>query len=278
MNIKAFIEKIRVWMSSPAGKASMYLIIASAVLIILGVSEWGNLTEKAAINTNSILFGIATNFIGIVITISFVQFFFDKQREKDERNEEKKKILRCDKIMQDLIDVFTVHFNQLTTPLDRKSGDSNNNTINIDFAFTDLRGLYQVSLLFQDKIYSTSIVSFYESELKLRDYCSVSLRDIDYKYYPEIGELLLRFVRVSTSQDVRNFVLSIAPKSLADKGMSSIISEWIGDASKDWVEHVHSGELKSNIMIPFVVLYDMLKEEGQIVFEYCEAISKIKAS
>lgn len=45
--------------------------------------------------------------------------------------------------------------------------------------------------------------------------------------------------------------------------MLSVISEWIGNGSMNWDEHVHSGELKSNTMIQFVALYDMLKAERQ---------------
>ena len=280
MKIKETVEKIGRWIRRPTGKASLWLILASIVLALLGASDLGNLTERAAANINSILFGIATNLLGIAITISFVQFFIDQQQEKDDRTEEARRILRQDRIMQELIEIYTVQYNQLTTPFDERKGFPafDSTKLNLEFVFTDLRDLYQVSILVRDKIYCSAIVSFYESEQKLREYCSVSLRDIDYKYYPEIGELLLNFVRISTSFDVRNVILSFVPKSMDDQEMSSYISKLIGDNSTNWVELAHSGELGSNIMIPFVSLYDMLKAEGQLIVTYCEAVKKVSIS
>ena len=92
MKIQEINKKIGNWSKSAAGKASLWLIAASLLLVIIGVSDWGNLSKRAAENTNSILFGLATNLLGIVVTISFVQYYLDQQRKKDERNEEAKRI------------------------------------------------------------------------------------------------------------------------------------------------------------------------------------------
>ena len=280
MKIKKTVEKIGRWIRRPVGNASLCLIIASIILTIIGVSDLGNLTERAAANVNSILFGIATNLFGIAITISFVQFFLDQQQEKDDRIEEARRILRQDRIMQELIEIYTVHYNQLTTPLNDIKGlpVSDTKKLNLEFVFTDLRDMYHPSRLLRDRIYNPAIVSFYESELTLREYCVALLRDIDYKYHPEIGEALLNFVKISTSFDVRNAILSFVPKSMDDQEMSSYISKLIGDNSTNWVELAHSGELGSNIMIPFGSLYDMLKAEGQLIVTYCEAVKKVSIS
>ena len=278
MKKKECIERVKRWIGSDAGKASRWLIVLCIILIIIGSFDWGNLSEKAAANISSILLGVATNLIGIVITITFVQYFLDKQQEKDERNEEAKRILRQDRLLQVLIKSYTAYYNQLTIARETLNGipkiDSEH--IDLNFAFSDLRALYQDSLLLRDKHSCPAIVSFYESELLLRDYCAMSIRDIDYKYFPKIGELLLNFVRVSTSMDTRSAILDYIPLKMSDGRLwTDYLSELIGDESNNWVELFQAGKLESNIMIPFVNLYEMMKIEGQLIAQYCEKVKTI---
>ncbi len=42
----------------------------------LGLFFLGNFTEKTASNINNTLFGLGTNLLGIIVTVSFVQFFW----------------------------------------------------------------------------------------------------------------------------------------------------------------------------------------------------------
>ena len=78
------MEKITLWIKSAAGKISIFLMIMSIIILALACSFWGNFTEKTASNINNILFGLGTNLLGIIVTVSFVQFFLDKQNEKVE--------------------------------------------------------------------------------------------------------------------------------------------------------------------------------------------------
>ena len=277
MNLKECFKKLRIWRKSAAGKVSLCLIVASLVLIIWGKFPQGVLSEKELANRNSIIFGVATNLIGIVITISFVQYFLDQQRNKDMQNEEAKKILRQDRIMQILIDRYIAYYNQLTTPHDTIIGNSyfDSEQLNLSFDFPDLRGLYQCSLFLRDRPYTPVIVSFYEVELTLRDYCITILRDIDFRFFPEIREILLEFVRKSISLDVRNAVLAYIPRSIENQEVSEMIAKYIVDDTNNWVGRYHSGELNSNIMIPFVMLYDMLKSEGELISKYREEIKTV---
>lgn len=63
---------------------SIWLLGASILLLVLACSSWGNLSARTSNNINNILFGLGTNLIGIIVTVSFVQFFLDKQSEKTE--------------------------------------------------------------------------------------------------------------------------------------------------------------------------------------------------
>ena len=75
------MDKFSNWLCSAAGKVSRVLIFISAVLICLIFSSYGEdfLSVNTANIINNILVGIATGLIGIVVTVSFVQYVFDKQ-------------------------------------------------------------------------------------------------------------------------------------------------------------------------------------------------------
>ncbi|NBH83644.1 hypothetical protein D7X88_12380 [bacterium C-53] len=69
------MKRLRKWLKSAAGKISVFLLIISIILLIIACSSWGDFTDRTANNINNILFGMATNLLGIIVTVSFVQFF-----------------------------------------------------------------------------------------------------------------------------------------------------------------------------------------------------------
>lgn len=132
------MEKITLWIKSAAGKISIFLMIMSIIILALACSFWGNFTEKTASNINNILFGLGTNLLGIIVTVSFVQFFLDKQNEKVEYAYEREKILRFDRIMQILIQYYIMYFNTITTPMSQR-GSVSPTEIKQQFSFTDMK-------------------------------------------------------------------------------------------------------------------------------------------
>ena len=85
-------RKIKKWLKSAAGTISVILFIVSIILLGMACSEYGKFTERMANNINNILFGIGTNLLGIIVTVSFVQHFLDEQSSKTEHKEENDKI------------------------------------------------------------------------------------------------------------------------------------------------------------------------------------------
>lgn len=269
---------IRQWLSSAAGKISVILLIISIALIIIGASDWGNLNEHDAEVINNLLFGLATNLLGIIVTVSFVQYFLDRQSEKDARDAELAKILRSDKVMQILIQQYTACFNRLTSPIEKAAKKISDSELHLDFCFSDMKDLYKSSLFLRDKMYQPAITSFYEIELELRNYCMSIVREIDYKYFPGVGSTLLLFVEISLSHDVRGSVLGNQTMKGGEVLLTDTVSSYIGDITHDWVEEINNSEHKGNIMTPYVTLYNMLKAEGQEIKEYCRLIEGIKGT
>lgn len=269
------MEKITLWIKSAAGKISIFLMIMSIIILALACSFWGNFTEKTASNINNILFGLGTNLLGIIVTVSFVQFFLDKQNEKVEYAYEREKILRFDRIMQILIQYYIMYFNTITTPMSQR-GSVSPTEIKQQFSFTDMKDLYSQSLFLRNKGYEPAITAFYDAELELRKYCTEFASQVDFKYNQDILNDLTQFVEVSLSYDVRNAVLGNMTMKLGEKTYIEVIQDFIGDSEHDWVSEIHNKN-NSNMMAPYVCLFEMLNLQKTLIAQYISHIQALKA-
>lgn len=270
------MEKIKSWIKSAAGIVSICLLTVSIFLLVLACSSWGNLTERAANNVNNILFGLGTNLIGIIVTVSFVQFFLDRQNANTERKHEREKILRFDRIMQIHIRHYIMYFNTITTPMDQRKTVSTTD-LKHEFSFSDMKDLYFQSLFLRNKSYEPAIVAFYDVELELRKYCAEFSSQVDFKYYQNLLSILTQFVEVSLAFDVRSAVLGNSSLTLGDKKLTNYIHELIEDSSHDWVSEIHSTNEGGNIIAPYVTLFDMLNLERELISQYKTSISSLKS-
>jgi uncharacterized membrane protein len=106
-------KKLYKWLHSVAGITAIILFIISVALLLF--VKW--FVDDSAVNFNSFLIGLATNLLGIIVTVSFVQYFIDKQNIEKERREEAAKILRYHKIMILLIERYTLFFECVTSTI-----------------------------------------------------------------------------------------------------------------------------------------------------------------
>lgn len=269
------MRKLKAWTKSAAGIVSICLLIVSILLLVLACSSWECFSVRATNNINNILFGLGTNLIGIIITVSFVQFFLDKQNEKIELTFEREKILRFDRVMQILIQHYVMYFNTITTPMDQRNS-VNPSEIKQTFCFTDMRDLYLQSLFLRNKGYEPAIIAFYDAELELRKYCIEFTSQIDFKYHPDLLNDLTQFVEISLAFDVRNAIIGNMSLKLGEKKYIDVIQEYMADSTHDWVSKIHNEESHGNMMNPYVCLFDMLNLQKNLITQYLTHIKAIK--
>ncbi len=164
------------------------LSIISATMIIAAITDCASLcfsADQASI-INSIIIGLATNLIGIIVTVSFVQYFIDRQNEKKEQTEEIEKILRYNRVMELLIDRYTLFFKCLTSIIEKRRECAESKDLLYDFSFEDMADMYKLSTVLSVELLRPSIELFYEAEHKLRDYMMDTLKNIDFKYNKDL--------------------------------------------------------------------------------------------
>jgi len=268
-SIKHVLQSIMKWTKSPAGVVSICLLGVFALLMIPSFACKNEVVQN-------IFIGIATNFIGIIVTVSFVQYFLDRQKAKDEKSIERDKILRRDKVLRYLIAEYSTYFNCIVTPMNLRNGVDKDKPKN-DFVFADMADLHQYSLLLADKLNGSAVESFYRVEMALRDYFITCINDIDYTYYHDLIEPQLGFITSSLSLDVREAILGNKNVMSGNEPLINIVKTYISEDEKHrWVERFDEGHLEGNLMIPYVILYKLLKKEGEYIREYNRVINRVR--
>ncbi len=266
------MKKVLLWLKTSAGKITIFLLIFGCLLIGTSFLPVFKQSSHLRDNFENVLIGIGTNIFGIIVTISFVQHIFDKQSEKNEKELEREKIIRFSQIMSFRIQKYFAVFSQITTPLSEYSKESEKK-INPDFKFEDMKDLYFPCLLMSEE-QKSAISVFYAEEKHIKEYMFRMIEKIDFNYFPNIQKLLLAFIKQSEAYDVSNAILKY--EQMNDGYMIKHISQQISTNPTDhWVELFESGNLPSNIINNFVLLYRLLQKEFFILTEYNKAIQEL---
>lgn len=264
-------KKSEKWIGSVAGQISLVLLGISVLMLIVACSSWEAPSERIANNVNNILFGLSTNLIGIIVTVSFVQFFIDRQDKKQAKEEELSLIKRHDRFMKVLIERYLMYYHCVVIPMDKRKDDNPLELVS-DFIFEDMRDLYKQSLYTCEGIFEPSIVLFYKAEEKLRNYMIDMVENIDFKYNEELLQILMDFVESSIEYDMRGAILGNINTQSGGVKIIKTIEEYIGDSSYEWVKKGKQGELNGNLMLPYVQLYELLKIEISLLIQYKQYI------
>ena len=258
-------------------KVRLVLILIGIVLIGVAFLPLGSFDEFTANNVNSLLISLGTNFIGIWITISFVQYFLDKQNEKDEKHQEIATILRYNRVMNILLQRYFGYCFCVTTPIaERNKYDSF--TPNPEFAFSDMCDMYKTVALTIDNLMDPVIVSFYKSENKIYRFVDRMIENIPFKYNMNLAEILMDISEIHLTLDSKEAVLGNINIMSDGRPLSETVSDYIKNNSEDWVKIFDMGQLQSNIMLPYVLLYKRLKKEIELFNEYQKCIEQLKKS
>ena len=268
------MKRIKKWIYSVAGKLSVTLMSVSVLLICLIFSSCGEefLSIETANTINNILIGIATGLIGIVVTVSFVQYAFDKQDEAKERKFEITAIKRYDKYMRTLILKYLMFYLAVTTRLNNRNNVDVENAFNHSFKFSDMADMYLTSAYINENLMEPSIVLFYRYEDKLREYMLRMLENIDFKYNAGLEEILLDFVTKSMDLNMKGNILGALNTMFGNKKASEEISKDIANEQNDWLEMYNKGKLKSNTMLPYVIFYYTIQDQVRLLKKYNDYI------
>lgn len=228
----------------------------------------------------NLLLGLSTNIFGLIITIFFAQKYIDAAETKSRKVAEVNEILRHDRIMQQFIQLYLEGYASIAIPNKLDVSEVHINAAEDDeFAFADLAGMYDVSLMVQKKGAKSSIEIYYENEDKLAKYVMDVIENVNFEFYPELLNVLIEFCKIYIRSDEKEMVLWPITVENSDnrKRIIAAMSDMIKSKENDWVAQDAKGELDSSVMKSYVALYLKAREERKLIAKYIQEINKVKS-
>lgn len=209
------------------------------------------------------LLGLSTNIFGLIITIFFAQKYIDAVETKNRKAAETNEILRHDRIMQQFILLYLEGYASIAIPNKLDVSEIHINVAEDDeFAFTDLAGMYDASLMIPKKGAKSSI----------------EIYNVNFEFYPELLDTLTEFYRIYIKSDEKEIVLW--PLTVDDldnrKLIITAMTNMIKSKDNDWVAQNAKGKLNGNVMKSYVTLYLKAREERKLIAKYTQEINKVK--
>lgn len=266
-------EKIINILKSPSGIVSSVLTFIIAVLI--GFNIYFNPVKLSDYTT-----GLVTEFFGIIVTVIFVQVLFDRKSIKDAQRDEIDAIKRADKVMQLYIEEYVSDFYNVSTPLANRTGSV---CMPERFELSDMCDLFLMSLNINSRMYTRCIDLFDAIELTLRNYIIELLVNIDFKYNKNLEELLLEFVKISATYDMREaikssseIITSSSEKKYEGQKFSVLISDMLRNEGNEFYKRFDTDEKNvSHPLAPYVFIYIKMNKERDLINEYQNIIKAI---
>lgn len=262
---------MKTWFKSESGKLSVILVLIGFFSLYLAFSDSCPIISGRAEFINNILIGFATNIFGIVITISFVQFFIDKSSIRCAKNKEKESILQYNIILSKYINRYLLYYQRII--LFPKS--ENYTQIKKDFSIEDISGLYSPSLFVTDDFSKPTIEMFLNTEIELREYIKREIENVRFEFYPNLLSILISFIEISLSFGYCEAIISNSRLKWKEGKYTDFICNLIKENGSLYLHEFESGSLVGNAIIPYIYLYYLMKNEIEILEKYCSSLENI---
>lgn len=230
----------------------------------------------------SILISFSINLITSLLVLDFVDVLLDSQSKKIRESElkeiERQTILNYHQIMELLISIYILEFNQLTIPIDKRTKDNrflpiDENSFNSSYKLNDLCDFASTDI-FPFAVLGDNIISAYNNAFeKLEVKFETMLTIADFRFYPQIRKVIEQFIRTSMLPNGID-TLKMFSKCNNTKELSIVtqmIQKYDGDPINDYKEQTYSG----NIFLHVINLFVHLERTKQIIEQYRQEIEKI---
>lgn len=232
----------------------------------------------------SMLIALSINLITSLLILNFVNRLLDAQAEKRHRKEQKRKerelILNYHQIIETLIPIYILEFNQLTIPVNERTKDNqflliNSKTFNNSYGVNDLCDFASTDI-FPFSTMGKNIISAYGIVLrKLEDKFETMITITPFEYYPSIREILKQLITESmlpNGIDTLNLFCQGNNKKQLLPTIIKMIKEYNGNPLDDYNNHKYSG----NIFLNVIYLYVHLDKTRILIEQYLEEIEKMR--
>lgn len=243
---------------------SMIAIITVCVIIycILWVS--GGTTDWRIYLGNTMGSISATLFI-VIILDNIVASNNEARKQRDER----RAIIRHNRIIQPVVDMYIVRKNMVITPAEKNIRKFQ---INSKFTINDMKDMYGPSELISD-VGKSKIEMYSHYQSKLQEELIHLVQDVDFAFYPELCDAAMKYINATSyGSSALNAVLSYQDAKAGTKSMKSMIIPLIRDESPNG-RFVDAHPAMKNIYL----VHQTINDQELAIAEYLGLVQKIMA-
>lgn len=255
------------------------ITVISFVFTVMMISDidWRNLSNNYIdpVRWKEIGYDLGVGVFSAMVLIWFVDEISEHIQDKISKNTEKEKIKRANRILCKYIERYELFFYCVVTPV--KQREFENIKMPLEFTFKDMRDLYFSTILISEGIFDSSIECFVKAEKELKDEIELTLRDMEFEYFPEIRESLLEFVEVSLKYNEQGAWLSAKTARAGTKTLADEVKDMLENDADNQYKEIKTGkkEYSHNLVHTYIALYEMLHAERNAILKYKQEIEQI---
>ncbi len=240
---------------------------------------YGEITPKS--NVGMILTS-SEAFMGIVIIGWFLNSLWQSVAGRIEKKQEAsiaqiiaeqnlRSLASFYKYLSTVISNYQIALAELTIPISKRKGQFK---LNPEFIFSDMQDMYKQSLLTKSGFTKSVIRLYFEKQDAFTDELKFLLSNFDLNEYPNIHKLVIDFLTLSKTQDVREALFSNEEIKVGGKFLKDNLEK----ALKEHDQCPDLREYRSNIITPAIVLYQNLKSQMMKLQLIVEEFEKLLAN
>lgn len=265
-------------------KIAMTIVSLGGALFFKSSIDWSNIHNNRLDLSllKEIFYDLSIGIFSAMILVWFIDEIGQHIQNRQSKEKECAMIKRFDRVLQEYIEQYVTMFYCVVTPLEErlKQIDGPKSAMNAKmpeiFSLRDMRDLYQTSLLLRDGTSTSSISAFLDIEFLLRNEFIHLVESNDFEHYPSFPDIFLKFINVSLKFDCRDNILEAPHRKVGKQPMVTYISECLkNNADKFYGKYLEGEGIGGNIMSPYILLYEMMRQERKIVLQYQEEIKKL---
>lgn len=213
-----------------------------AVILSKSTIDWSNLSNNYIDSAlcREIAYDLSVGIFSAMVLVWFVDEINEHIQDKANEKTEVEKIKRADRILQQYIERYQIFFYCVVTPIEQR--DFENVEMPSEFCFKDMRELYLTTMLISEGIFDSSIQCFVRAETQLREEIELTLRDIDFCYYPKIRECLLEFVETSLKYNQKEAWVTAKTVTIGNKTLADDVKDMLESVADERYMEIKSGK------------------------------------
>lgn len=256
-------------------KVVFVVLTVVSVLLLIGATFTTNWLQ-------AMLISFAVNILTSVLVILLIEKKLNEQdqkiREREARALEKTYILNANKIIESILPVYRLEFNQLTIPVNRRIHGGvfsaiDASTFNSNFTISDLIDMLQPDITVYGTFGNTILDTYSIADRRLTDAFESMLTRCTFNYYPKLEESINTILSLSIQPNGISTILNLyrGGQQPAIQTIYGLMQNYNGNPQADYANNTYSG----NLFINPLLLYLYLDSMKNALEAYCSEVKKI---